>query len=363
MRKLLLFLTLAGMLFGGAGHDHDHHKEEHAEEVHLSEEQMKALGIRLYRVSYKPVSETLKVPAEVKENPLLSYEVYSPLEGIVRKLYVKEGDKVKKGQILAEIFSPSLAELLGELRKSEVYFKTAKEKYEKYKKLYEQKVIKFIDFFNVKIEYERAKREYQILSEKLKAYGSTKGYNLVITSPGDGFVVSQHVVVGDSVDIEKKLFSIHSHEVLWVYGFVPPQKSLRIKEGTRGIVLVNGREVPCRIDYVGHEVDEKTRRVKVRCVAKNPEHLLKPNLFVDLIILTGKEKGIVIPKSAVQEIEGKKVVFKYEKGAFHPKEIEVLKEVDGLLIVEGLEEGEVIASTGTLFLKKKIAGFEAVHTH
>ncbi|NPB07318.1 MAG: efflux RND transporter periplasmic adaptor subunit [Aquificae bacterium] len=361
MRRLLLFLVLAGMLFGGAGHDH--HEEEHADEVYLSEEQMKALGITLYTVRYRPVEETLRVPAEVKENPMLSYEVYSPLEGIVRKLYVKEGDKVKKGQILAEVFSPTLAEILSELRKAEAYYKTAEEKYERYRKLYEQKVIKFIDFFNVKIEYERAKREYRILSEKLKAYGRTKGYNLLITSPGEGYVISQSVVVGDSVDIEKKLFSIHSHEVLWVYGFVPPQKSLSIKEGTHGIVLVNGREVPCRIDYVGHEVDEKTRRVKVRCVAENPDHVLKPNLFVDLLILMGKEKGIVVPKSAVQEIEGKTVVFKYENGKFHPKEIEVLREVNSYLVVRGLKEGEVIASTGTLFLKKKIAGFEAVHTH
>ena len=165
--------------------------------------------------------------------------------------------------------------------------------------------------------------------------------------------------------LDSLLFKIHSHEILWVYGWADEKSAEEIKEGMRAQVVSSENSLPCRIDYVGHEVDRKTRRVKVRCVARNRGHRLKPGMFVSLVLKTGGKPAILVPKNAVQEIEGEKIVFVRTEDGFEPREISVLKELDGYYVVsEGLKEGEKVAVSGTVFLKTKLVGVEeGGHAH
>ncbi len=329
------------------------------EKIYMTESALGKLGIELYKVKKEPVGKLIKLPAEVRENPLFSYSVYSPVEGIVRKLYVKEGDHVRKGDSLAEIYSPKLADLIGEIHMAKVRTETARKMYERNRELYNQRVIQYTRFFSSMIEYERAKGEYEALKEKLRSYGEVKGYHLVLKSPGEGYVVSQNVVLGESVGLNRKLFDIHSHKVLWVYGWADERSAKEIREGMHAKVISTGGGLSCLIDYIGHEVDEKTRRVKVRCVAKNRNHLLRPGMFVKLEIKTGGKKAIIIPKSAVQDIEGKKVAFVWKGDGFEAREVSILRELSDYYVVkDGIKEGEEIAISGTVFLKTKLTGVQ-----
>ena len=341
-------------------------KEEHEKgEIHLEDSAIKDLGIKIQVVEKRRAGRLIRIPAEVVENPLLSFTVYSPVEGIVRKLHVKEGDRVKKGQKLAEIYSPELADLIGEIEMARVRSETAKKIYERDKELYEQKVIQYTRFYTSQMEYERAQGELKALEEKLKSYGEVKGYHLILRSPVNGYVVTQNVVEGESVGPDRKLFDVHSHDVLWVYGWASEKDAKSLTRGIKGSIRASEDSLRCRIDYIGHEVDQKTRRVKVRCVAKNTQHLLKPGMFVTLEVTTGKERKIVIPKSAVQEIEGKSIAFVRTKDGFEPRELHISRELDGYVVVEeGLKEGERIAVSGTVFLKTKLVGVEeGGHAH
>ena len=367
MRKFVLLLALAGLVYAGEEHKHEE-KGDHGhgkEEIHMTQAHIEELGIKLYTLKKEPSGKIIKMPAEVEENPLLNYSIFSPVEGIVRKLYVKEGDRVKKGSPLAEIYSPELANLIGDVQMAKVNMESARKVFERDRELYSQKVIPYTRFYNSMVEYERAKGEYEALLGKLNSYGEVKGYNLIIRSPGDGYVVSQEVALGDSVGLDSLLFKVHSHEVLWVYGWADERSALELMEGTKAEVESSEGNLPCLIDYIGHEVDRKTRRVKVRCVVKNRKHLLKPGMFVNLIVRTGGRPAILVPKSAVQEIEGEKVVFVRTEDGFEPREIKVLKELDGYYVVlKGLKEGEKVAVSGTVFLKTKLVGVEeGGHAH
>ncbi|MDQ7038065.1 MAG: efflux RND transporter periplasmic adaptor subunit [Aquificota bacterium] len=359
--KGFLLLLLIALAVGGEDHRHD----EVLREIPMNEEAVRELGIELDTVRKSPAVKVIRMPAEVRENPLLSFSVYSPVRGIVRRIYVKEGDFVRKGQPVAEVYSPELANLIGELRIAEVRMETARKVYERDRKLYKEQVIQYTRFFNSMIEYERAKGEYEALRERLKSFGEIKGYHLVLRSPGTGYIVDQNVVLGESVGPERELFKIHSHEVLWIYGWADEESARSVREGMEGRVVHGGLNQTCRIDFVGHEVDRKTRRVRVRCVAENRDHRLKPGMFVRLEVRTGGETAILIPKSAVQEVEGKKVAFVWKGDHFEPREVHVEKEIDGYYVIsEGLKEGERIAVSGTVFLKTKLVGVEeAGHVH
>ncbi|GEM_PF-567963 len=362
MRYLIFALIfLSAPLWGDryGGHQEREHREKDKMEIHLKEENIRDLGIKVQRVERKPSGKLIKMPAEVRENPSLTFAIYSPAEGIIRRLFVKEGDLVRKGQKLAEIFSPEIAQLVGEIEMARVKTETARRIFERDKELYQQKVIQYTRFFTSKTEYERSKGELKALMERLKSFGEVEGYHLVIRSPAKGYVVDQRVKPGDSVGPDRKLFEVHYHQVLWVYGWSGVSSSNSIKKGTQGKVITSLGEVSCSIDYIGHKVDPKTRRIPVRCIAENKGHILKPGMFVNLEVFTGGETAVVIPKRAVQDIEGKKVVFVRTDDGFEAREIHIEKEIDGYVVVEeGLKEGERIAVSGTVFLKTKLVGVE-----
>ncbi len=365
MRKFIpLVLLWAFFSFAGGEHGHEHGKEDHGE-IDLSEDQMKQLGIETQKVSKERIGRIIKVPAEVRENLSRSFSVSSPVSGVIRKLYVREGDKVNKGQVIAEIYSPEVADLISNLRSSRVKTQALRKIYERDKELYEQKVIPYSRYFSSMVEYERSLGETQALEERLKSLGEFRNFNLLITAPADGYVVTQMVVEGEGVDTSTELFEIHDHHRLWVYGYFKEEDINLIKRGITAYVVFRNSRIPCKIDYIGHEVDEKTRRVKVRCVAENEDHLLRPGMFVSLEVTLGKAKGIIIPKSAVQEIEGTPTVFVKKGEKFEPRKVVLGGEINGYYIVsEGLKEGEEIAVSGTLFLKTKIVGVEeGGHAH
>ncbi len=363
---LFLFLSFC-LLFAGGEHDHDH-AEEHGHRkdfVEIKEEHIRELGIKTKRVKKVNMEKFIRVPAEVVENPLLSASVSSPVEGIVVKLFVKEGDKVSKGNPLALIYSPEILDLKTETDIAKIRFETAEKIFRRDKELYERKLIKYTRYYNSLVEYERAKGIYEALKNKLSSYGNLEGNYLLIRSPIDGFVVEQNIIKGSSVSLDIVMFKVHSHEILWVYGFVPYEESILLKEGIDGTVVVGNERLPCKIDYIHHEVDEKTKRVKVRCITKNRDHILKAGAFVSLEIHKEGKKGILIPKRAVQDIEGEKIVFVKKEKGFEPRKVLLGKEIGAFYhVVKGLKEGEIVAVEGAVFLKSKLVGVEAAgHAH
>lgn len=358
MRVLLILFSLVFITFGGEEHEH--------EEIILSEEQIKTLGIELYTLKKQEAKSFLKLPAEVHENLSEIYKVYSPVEGVVKKLYVKEGDYVKEREKLVEVFSPEIASLLAEVEIAKVQMESSYRLLKKYESLFKERFIKSTEYYKVLAEYLTSKGKYKALSEKLRSIGEIERGKLVLRTPFSGIVAFQGVSLGESVGIDTEIFEIHTHRNLWVYGWIEEDKRKLLRKGMSGIVLTkSGEKETCKVDFVSHKVDRKTRKLKVRCVAPNEEHTLLPGMFVTLILGVEKGEAFVIPKRAVQEIEGKFYVFVRTEEGFEPREVRILDSLDGFYVVEGkLKDGERIAITGTIFLKTKLVGVEeGGHAH
>jgi len=165
---LISFLGLSFIAFAGGGHGHGDLGEG---EFELSKEIVEKLNIKWDLVKEREISLKRKYPAVVKDDLTLSEAVYSPVEGIVKKLFVKEGDPVKKGQKLALIYSPEIRKLIADIKLAQVKVRNLKAVYEREKKLYEAEVIPYGRFFTAKINYENALGELNALKESLRAYG------------------------------------------------------------------------------------------------------------------------------------------------------------------------------------------------
>lgn len=317
----------------------------------------KTLGIKAIKIKRESFNITRKYPAIVKDDLTLSEAICSPVDGIVKKLLVKEGDYVKKGQAVAYIYSPAIVNLIARIKQAKVRFKTSKELFLKEKELFEKKVIPYNRFFRAKIDYENAKSILNALIETLKIYGEVKNNLLVLRSGINGYIAKQNVIKGESVGIEKMLFKIHVHNKLWTVAYIPVEDTVFMKKGLKATILSPLGKTSGYVDFVSHFVDKDTKRVEVRILTDNKKEVLKPGMYVDVFFNVGKISGIFLPSSALALKDGEFYVFIKNGEHFKPIKVKTGKKIDGMyLISSGLKEGDEVVVEGTVHLKAKFFG-------
>jgi cobalt-zinc-cadmium efflux system membrane fusion protein len=267
---------------------------------------------------------------------------------------VKEGDPVKKGQKLALIYSPEIRKLIADIRMKKVQVNNLKAIYDREKMLYKKNVIPYSRYFRAKIDYENALSELQALEDSLKAYGNIENGMLVLKSHINGYIAKQNVVLGDSVDLTKQIFKIHSHHILWVVALVPVTDTPLFKKGKKITVISPLGKTSGIVDFISHKVDPKTKRNEIRIIGDNSNNVLKPNMYVDVYLQEKTEKSLFIPESAVVIKDGDFYVFLKEGNFVKPVKVILGKKYNGFYeLISGINEGSVIITKGVSFLKSK----------
>lgn len=209
-------------------------------------------------------------------------------------------------------------------------------------------------------------------ADTVRLLGGTPGggNTLVVTASIGGRVTSRSVTPGETVSPEKTLFTIVNLESVWVQLDVYSRDLPRVRVGLPVRVTteaVPGREFAGQLAHVGDRVDETTRTVKVRCVIPNPDGRLKPEMFVRGQIETREmEAAIVVPREAVQTLNGKRVLFipGDRAGEFRAREVKTGETVDGrITIVAGLTPGERVVTRGAFIVKAQTMKGELGHSH
>jgi len=111
-----------------------------------------------------------------------------------------------------------------------------------------------------------------------------------------------------------------------------------------------------RVTYIDPRVDPQTRTAKVRVEVPNPDGRLRLGMYVTVSFTTrGREQAVVVPRTAVQTIGDRHVVFvpaKDEEGKFIQRPVQVGRLIgDSYTILDGLQPGEVVVTEGSFFLR------------
>ncbi|HBJ35744.1 MAG TPA: efflux RND transporter periplasmic adaptor subunit [Planctomycetaceae bacterium] len=183
-----------------------------------------------------------------------------------------------------------------------------------------------------------------------------------LRSPLSGTILTKDVVLREQVRPDVMLMSIADLSTVWVTANIyeehlPYLKSFKDRTLTLRNDALPDRTFNAKVFYTGEIMNEATRTISLRAIADNSDRELKPGMFVtvELPILRDREP-ILVPISAVQDHEGKKFVFVYNgKDSFQRRDIKPGLANDQFLIVEdGLQEGESIASGGGFILKSRL---------
>ncbi|HJZ11434.1 MAG TPA: efflux RND transporter periplasmic adaptor subunit, partial [Acidobacteriota bacterium] len=181
----------------------------------------------------------------------------------------------------------------------------------------------------------------------------------VLRSPRNGVLLKFDSSVGEIVEPAMELFTIGDLSQVWVEANVHETDLSVIDLGREALIRSDAypdRIFKGKITKIGDVLDVATRTVKVRSEVLNPDRRLKLEMFVDVIVPTSEVRMVLlIPHDAVQEIDHKPVVFvKKDESRFEKRNVQTGEKTDqGIEVISGLKEGEIVVAEGSFSLKSE----------
>ena len=169
-----------------------------------------------------------------------------------------------------------------------------------------------------------------------------------IYAPISGYVLARTAYHGMRVTPAEALFDIVDLSSVWVLADVYEYELPRLALGQHATVTLSywpGRTWSGRVTYIYPGVDEKSRTVKVRVELANPKEELKPEMYADVVIKGAAREALVVPDDTLLDSGTRMVAFVSEgEGRLTPREVTVGDHAKGLYeVTAGLSEGETVA--------------------
>jgi len=266
--------------------------------------------------------------------------------------------------------SVELGEALNRYHQSKTRLALAQSNMERIKNLVEKKIAARKDIFQAETDFKTVQTELHTDEERLSLYGVStsdlKGEDhkralLPVKSPINGIITEKHAIVGELSDPSKSLYTVADLSSVWVLVDINEKDLAKVRKGQAAIVSVGAfpdLKLKGRITYIADLVNEATRTVKARIEVGNPGRKLKPEMFatVELALPADTPPVLSVPEDAMQELEGKKVLFVTDNGTqFEPRKVELGRASGGMTeVVSGLKEGERYAAKGSFLLKSEM---------
>ena len=381
------------------GHDHEGHAE-HGEEVHLSAEAIERSGIKVETIGKRALAQTIAAPARVEFNANRTAHVVTPLTGRVIEIHATVGDRVKQGDPLLTLNSPELAEAQSDFLLKQAQALAAeptvaltRSAHERAAALFEQSGgIAQSEVQSRLAEWKAAESQLtmaraaattaenllHILGMTQEAVDALKQTSEVdarytLRAPIEGTIIEHHAALGELAGPDREsLMMIADLSLLWVLADVPESRIGGIASGAKARIMLAALPEEAFEGVVSHvdsRVQAETRTVAVRVEAPNASGALRPGMFAVCMIEAGAKTQAVlaVPEAAIQTIEGEAVVFAPcadEPGGFIKREIEIGERVGDMVpILAGLEEGELVVTSGSFMLKAELGKASAEHVH
>jgi cobalt-zinc-cadmium efflux system membrane fusion protein len=336
--------------------------------VHLDSVALASSSIRVGRA--ESINSTgLAVTGSINYDPNLVSHIGSRTEGRILELRADIGQRVSAGQPLALLESPEVGQVRSEERQAETLLKIAQENYGREQRLEEQGIASRKELLDSRADLTRAESALQSAQERLRVLGAGhgEGGQFAITAPFAGAVVQRDANRGEMASPSDQLFTVADLSRVWVELNIFERDLARVVVGQSvavGVSAYSGERFPGRIVYVGAILDTATRTVRARVEVPNRDGRLRPGMFATAAIqIAGKGLSqVAVIRDALQEVEGKQVVFVpgTKPGEFRSQAVEPGDMVDGnrVIILAGLKSGDSVVVSGAFLLRSELAKSE-----
>ena len=277
---------------------------------------------------------TSTVQAYVKNN------IVPQTAGRITKINVEVGDKVKKGQVLAEIDKVQLQQAQLQLHNAEVELS-------RLKALYEAGGLSKSDLDAVELQYNVAKTQVDNLIE-----------NTTLLSPIDGVITARNYDAGDMYAMSAPIFTVEQIKPVKLLVAVSESDYSKVKKGDKVTIKAEAfadLTFDGKIERIYPTIDPSTRTFNVEVVVPNNYSTLRPGMFARVKINFGENDSVVIPDVAVVKQQGTGDRFVYilnEDGTVSYEKVVLGRRMGTEYeVLSGVPDGATVVTGGQIRLK------------
>lgn len=261
--------------------------------------------------------------------------IFPEFSGVLSKVYVKEGQKVNKGQLLAKIDDGGLSQ---QLAQAEIQANLAKTTFDRQERLWNQKIGSEIQYLQAKSNYEA---QSQVVNQ-IKQQVSKTSVKAPFTGTIDDIITEQGSVVQPG---QSPLMRIVNLDDMYIETDVPERHVSSVTENKNVIVEIPvlGKTIDAKVRQAGNFINPANRTFKVEIAVPNKDKNIKPNLTAKLKINDySNENALLIPQSIISEnAEGDQYIYVVKNKNTNNEGL-----AERIIIETGKTQGDVIEVLG-----------------
>lgn len=327
-----------------AAHDHDHG-------IYVDSASIQKLGVRLASVKKSHISQEIRAYGNVTVDESTLYNIHTKFEGWIKKVHIHSiGQKINKGQVIYEIYSPDL------ITQQKDYLKFVVRRNQILQTvgnvtLQENEYV--MDLLQ-ELSKERTKFLYADIGVETvrQIEDSKQAIEVVKILAGQSGVVTQiNAREGSFATPSAALFTLGDVAKVWINITLYPDQLAQVKNGDDvTITSPDGQAINTKLDFLNPIAENN--KVSARVAIDNSKLHLRPGSFVDVTIHAQPHEALTLPRSAVINTgSGDMVIVSRGEGHFLPVYIETgIESGDNIEIADGLLEGAEVAVNGQFLL-------------
>jgi RND family efflux transporter MFP subunit len=342
-------------------------------EVVLSPDAVARAGIKTAPVIAISAGTAVTVPGSVMANAYREVKVTPIAPGIVTKVHVELGAVVRRGAPLVTLFSAELVDSQTKYMSMSALFEADHQKLERTRKLVEIGAASRQDLEEITAVHEAHATEVEAARQRLRLLGlsaeQVQGLTsssqvistIVVPAPIGGVITSRSANLGQVVAMGQELLSVTDLSEVWVVGDLYEQDFKTVTVGSQAAITTPaypGLTLHGRVSYIDPRVDPQSRTAKARIEVPNADGRLRLGMYVTVSFTTTGAATVVVPRSAVQAIGDRQVVFVSagnEDGKFIQRQVRLGSPIgDNYSVLSGLKPGEAVVTEGSFFLRAEV---------
>ncbi len=317
--------------------------------VRLTASQLTTFGVTFGTVEQRTLSTDVRTVGTVMMDESRVASVTPKINGFVERLYVNTtGQPVRRGQPLADVYSPDLLAAQEELLLARRLDRTVG-----------QSAVPGVPSSSGELlaAARRRLRLWDVSESQIDEVLRTGRARRTVTlySPVSGVVTEKKVVVGQAVQAGMELYTLADLSEVWIDVQVRETEAANVRAGTGADVefaTYPGRTYKGRVTFIYPTIAEQTRSVRARVSVANAEGQLKPGMYATVQLSSPTRSALTVPRAAVVQTGERAVVFVDQgKGALRPVDVETGASAgDYVEILAGLEPGQRVVTSAQFLL-------------
>lgn len=333
---------------------------------------MQRAGIVVESAGTSGAASQLHVPGTVQPNAYRKVTVTPLVGGRVTRVLVDLGQTVARGAVLAEVYSPDVAQARAGYLKARADMQAGESRLRRTERLAALGSASQQELDDVRAEHVGHETELREAAARLRLFGldpaqfaaadahtDLAASVIRVTSPQSGVVIERPATAGMTAEPSTPLVTVAELSPVWVITEVYERDLARVSMNAPALVVSEaypGVQLHGRVTYVSPEIRPETRTAQLRVEVPNPDGKLRFGMYVSVTLGRPVMSGTVtIPKAAVQTIGVDAIVFVPEGSSanmFTERRVTLGEaDTDRVAITAGLNAGERVVTQGSFTLR------------